>query len=124
MIKKLLLYMARWQLSTFTLAPVISLLAIYGITNSWIAAFIGNLIGSLIFFWVDRYIFKSDHFEVWQTKEGRCDVCEKQDVVWRLVRAPGYNRMADKPVFLCMEHSQQKTDELRKKGIPVKGRTK
>jgi len=42
--------------------------------------------------------------------------------VWRLVRAPSYNRMADKPVFLCMEHSKQKTDELREKGIPVKAR--
>ncbi len=123
MIKKLLLYMARWQLSTFTLAPVIWLLALYGITNSWIAAFIGNFIGSLIFFWVDRYIFRSDHFEVWQTKEGRCDVCGKEDVVWRLVRAPNYDRMADKPVFLCMEHSKQKTEELREKGIPVKARS-
>jgi hypothetical protein len=122
--KKLLLYMGRWQLSTFTLAPVIWLLALYGITNSWIAAFIGNFIGSLIFFWVDLWIFRSQHYEVWQTRDGKCDHCGQEGVVWRLVRAPMYDRNKAKPVFLCIEHSQEKTEELRRAGIPVKGRSK
>lgn len=123
--KKLLLYMGRWQLSTFTLAPVIWLLAIYGITNSWIAAFIGNLVGSLIFFWVDRLIFKSDHFEVWQVREeDNCDYCGKRaDVLWRLVRAPGYDRNDSISVFLCMACSKKKTQEIRSRGIKVKGRS-
>jgi formate/nitrite transporter FocA (FNT family) len=117
--------MGRWQLSTFTLAPVIWLLAVYGITNSWIAAFVGNVIGSLIFFWVDKLIFKSDHYEVWQTKGGKCDNCNvDSEYLWRLVRAPGYNRMGTVPIFLCMECSKRKTEELRSRGISVKGRSK
>jgi hypothetical protein len=122
--KRLLLYMGRWQLSTFTLAPVIWLLALYGITNSWIAAFVGNLIGSLIFFWVDLWIFRSGHYEVWQTKDGTCDACGAKGAVWRLVRAPNYDRKDARPIFLCMEHSREKTEELRKAGIPVKGRSR
>ncbi len=123
--KQLLLYMARWQLSTFTLAPVIWALALYGITNSWIAAGIGNLVGSLIFFWIDRAIFKSHWFEVWQVKAGRCDNCGAHaDILYRLVRAPGYDKNKNVAMFLCMDCSKKKTDELRNKGLPIKGKSK
>lgn len=56
MIKKYLMYLIRWQLSTPILAVCVALLATYGTT---FATIIANLIGGLIFFWVDRWIFKS-----------------------------------------------------------------
>ena len=48
-------YLIRWQLSTPILAAVI-----YALKNcsTLISTIIANLIGGLIFFWVDRLIFK------------------------------------------------------------------
>ncbi len=54
---KLFRYMFRWQLSTPILAVIPFILLKYNIDNFWITAFIANLIGSLIFFKVDEYIF-------------------------------------------------------------------
>ena len=54
---KLLKYIFRWQLSTPILAVIPFILLKYNIDNFWITAFIANLIGSLIFFKVDEYIF-------------------------------------------------------------------
>ena len=57
--KKLGFYMLRWQLSTPILALVpIAIEKMYGNVSFWTAAFISNLIGSLIFYWVDKKIFK------------------------------------------------------------------
>jgi hypothetical protein len=57
--KKLGLYMLRWQLSTPILALVpIAIEKMYGSVSFWTAAFVSNLIGSLIFYWVDKKIFK------------------------------------------------------------------
>jgi len=56
--KKLGFYMLRWQLSTPILALVpIAIEKMYGNVSFWTAAFISNLIGSLIFYWVDKKIF-------------------------------------------------------------------
>ena len=60
MVKQYLLYLLRWQLSTPILALSIFILTVY--MNELWATVIANLIGGLIFFWVDRLIFK----------EGRC----------------------------------------------------
>ena len=54
---KLLKYIFRWQMSTPILAVIPFILLKYNIDNFWITAFIANLIGSLIFFKVDEYIF-------------------------------------------------------------------
>ena len=54
---KLFRYIFRWQLSTPILAVIPFILLKYNIDNFWITAFIANLIGSLIFFKVDEYIF-------------------------------------------------------------------
>ena len=54
------LYLLRWQLSTPILAPVVALFrgsSVFGSSKEWIGAAVANLIGGLIFFWVDRYIF-------------------------------------------------------------------
>ena len=57
--KKLGFYMLRWQLSTPILALVpIAIEKMYGKIDFWTAAFISNLIGSLIFYWVDKKIFR------------------------------------------------------------------
>ena len=55
MIKKYLLYLIRWQLSTPVLAICFVFLNQYGTITSSIVA---NLIGGLLFFWVDKWIFE------------------------------------------------------------------
>ena len=54
MIKKYLLYLIRWQLSTPILAIVLWWLSDM---NAIVASVVANLIGGLVFFWVDRRIF-------------------------------------------------------------------
>lgn len=54
MIKKYGLYLIRWQLSTPVLAIVLWLLAD---ANTVVASIVANLIGGLIFFWIDKRIF-------------------------------------------------------------------
>jgi len=118
--RKFLLYLFRWQLSTPILWLVVRNLG----AGIW-ATVTANLIGGSIFFWVDRFIFTSYAVEVWQFKDkGKCDNCGKEESLWRLVRAPNYDRRNTTPVFLCMKCSKAKTDELRAKGIKIKGKTK
>jgi len=50
------IYLIRWQLSTPILAIVFILLTTI---NQFIAAIIANLIGGLIFYWVDKSIFQT-----------------------------------------------------------------
>jgi len=57
---KLLKYMFRWQLSTPILAIIPLILTQYGIINFWVAAFISNVIGSLIFYKIDKIIFAKE----------------------------------------------------------------
>jgi len=120
MFRRFLLYLIRWQLSTPILWLVVRNLGV-GIWSTIIA----NLIGGAIFFWVDRFIFTSSAIEMWHFKEkGICDNCGKEASLWRLVLAPGYDRRNAPPKFLCLECSKKKTDELRKKGIYIRGRNK
>lgn len=55
--KRYLFYLIRWQASTFILAPVAILLSSQ---NKWIQIAVGNLIGGMLFFWIDRLIFKKN----------------------------------------------------------------
>jgi hypothetical protein len=55
LLKKYLLYLTRWQLSTPILALCVVWFATLGTT---VATVLANLIGGLIFFWVDRWIFQ------------------------------------------------------------------
>ena len=55
---ELFLYMIRWQLSTPILAVVPIVLKKWDIKNYWVVACVANLIGSLIFYWVDKWIFR------------------------------------------------------------------
>ena len=54
--KKLLLYLLRWQLSTPILAVVVSMTI--NNMNSFYSTMIANLIGGLLFYNVDKFIFK------------------------------------------------------------------
>ena len=54
--KKLGLYLLRWQLSTPILAVVVALTS-QELGNTW-SAVIANFIGGLIFFNIDKFIFK------------------------------------------------------------------
>ena len=59
--KRFILYLLRWQLSSFVLAPVIGIVkgtSLFGNASDWKCAIIANLIGGAIFFWIDRLIFK------------------------------------------------------------------
>ena len=126
--KRFLLYLLRWQLSTPILAPVVAFFTgspIWGTAETWIGSTVANLIGGAIFFWVDRFIFTSKAVEMWHViPNGECDECGKTTELWRLTLAPGYDKRADEPKYLCMECSKIKTDELRAKGIKIRGKSK
>ncbi len=115
--KRFLAYLLRWQLSTPILWIVVRQLG----SGLW-QTVIANLIGGTIFYWVDKFIFTSKYFEVWYYKEnGKCDNCGKETEVRRLVKTPNYDRISAKPVFLCIECSKKKLDELKKRGVNVIG---
>lgn len=118
---KFILYLIRWQLSTIILAPAVAYFkhspSMFGTREDWIAATVANLIGGCIFFWVDRFIFKSKAIEKWEIiKKGVCHDCGKEDLVRRLVIAPGgYDRSDDQnPEYRCPKCSEIKLMSLRK----------
>lgn len=118
---RFILYLIRWQLSTPILSPAVAYFkhsaSIFGTKEDWIAATVANLIGGCIFFWVDRFIFKSQALEKWEIlREGKCYDCGKKDRVRRLVVAPGgYDRSDDKnPQYRCKTCSNLKLEKLSK----------
>jgi hypothetical protein len=117
--KRFVLYLFRWQLSTPILWLAVKQLGV-GVWSTVIA----NLIGGAIFFWVDKFIFTSKAIEVWHIKEGKCDKCGAVSHLWRLVRTVGYDKSEAKPIFLCLKCSKEKTEELRSQGIPVRGKSR
>ncbi len=117
--RKFILYLIRWQLST----PILWLV-IRNLGAGLGATVVANLIGGAIFFWIDKFIFTSYAVEVWQFKDkGTCDECGAKENLWRLVRAPNYDRRNSSPIFLCMKCSKKKTKELRNTGIRIRGKT-
>jgi len=119
MVKRFSLYLLRWQLST----PILWLVVRQFGTGVW-ATVLANLIGGSIFFWVDRFIFTSQAVEMWHFKEkGVCDKCGKETGLWRLVLAPNYDRRDAQAKFYCLECSKKRTDELRKQGIKIRGKS-
>ena len=111
------LYLLRWQASTPILAGVGILLATMG---QLVAAIVANLIGGLIFFWVDRFIFTSQSLAAqWEVKENiACVDCKKTARGYRLVRSGNYDRTHDhEPEFRCEECSRKKAEELKGRGV-------
>ena len=126
MLKKFVLYAFRWQLSTPILAPVLiycdRLFNDDPNINFWIATVVANFIGSCIFFWVDRFIFRTKiKNPLWEVKdETPCSVCGKTSRCYRLFRAKNYDRTDDKnPIFLCEECSRKKVEELKERGVEI-----
>lgn len=131
------LYLLRWQASSLVLAPVIAItnalftpnvdwntVAWFGTLTSWVGAIAANFLGGNLFYWVDRFIFTSAAVEMWHfIPEGKCDECSRTASLWRLTMAPGYDKRSANPKYYCMDCSKIKTDELRSKGIKIKGRS-
>lgn len=124
--KRYFLYLVRWQLSTPILAPVIAYFkhspSVFGTKEDWIGSTVANLIGGLIFFWVDMFIFTSKKLGAeWEVKENiQCADCKKLARGYRLIKTKNYDKTNDKqPEFRCEECSKKKTEELRGRGINV-----
>lgn len=107
--KRFFVYLFRWQLSTLILAPVVALFS-----NAWVAAFVANLIGGCIFYWVDRWIFNTRELSnEWNIKYGNCDECGLKNVrIYRLVRYKSYNKKNDIPKYRCESCSVKKEKEI------------
>jgi len=111
--KRFFLYLFRWQLSTPILWPIVNWLGM-GI----ISVVVANLIGGIIFFWVDRFIFTSPALEVWHYQaKGECHLCGKKTELWRLVKAGDYDKSKSHPVFLCTNCSLEKLEKLKARGV-------
>jgi DNA-directed RNA polymerase subunit RPC12/RpoP len=83
------------------------------------ATVIANLIGGLIFFWVDRSISTSRSLDVqWAVQESTvCVDCGRKSRGYLIVRTKEYDRShVAAPEFRCEECSMRKTEELRQKG--------
>lgn len=59
LMKKYILYLLRWQLST----PILAIVLYHLPFNTLINTIIANLIGGIIFFWIDKLIFKEGKYE-------------------------------------------------------------
>ena len=119
LIKKYAFYLFRWQLSTPILAVVLVWLSDWNVT---LATIMANLIGGLIFFWVDRIIFKVDFSNpLWEIKEDIvCCDCGEVCKGYRLVKSKNYDRVNDKnPEFRCEKCSSKKLEKLKDKGVFV-----
>ncbi len=112
-IKKYFFYIIRWQLSTPILAIVLIWLANQ---NKWVATIVANLIGALIFFWVDCIIFKTNfNNPLWEVKENiMCHDCGKICRGYRLIKAKKYDRINDQiPEYRCEECSIKKQKQKK-----------
>ncbi|MGA2120821.1 MAG: hypothetical protein ABSG49_02110 [Methanoregula sp.] len=111
------LYLLRLKASTPLLAVVGILLVSLG---QLVSAIVANLIGGLIFFWVDQFIFTSQSLAAqWEVRDNiACVDGGKIARGYRLVRSGDYDRSCDhKPEFRCEVCSQKKTEELKDRGI-------
>ena len=117
--KRYLAYLLRWQASTPILAGVGIILAGMG---QIIAAIIANLIGGLIFFWVDMFIFTTPALSTqWDVRDNiLCADCGKTARGYRIVKTENYDKFNDpEPEFRCEECSRKKAEELRRRGIRI-----
>lgn len=111
--QKYLLYLTRWQLSTPLISGVFFLLT--GRMNALWIGVIANFIGGLIFFWVDKFIFRSKtKAPLWEIQNnGTCHDCGKTGTCYRIVEWRGYNRRVVKePQFRCDQCKDAKMQEI------------
>ncbi len=113
--KKYFFYLVRWQLSTPILAIVLKLLSNM---STLTATIIANLIGGLIFFWIDKIIFKkTSDVPLWEIKNKiECHDCHKITKGYRIVMWGNYDRSEDKnPQYRCRECSLKKMKLINSK---------
>ena len=113
--KKYILYLIRWQLSTPILAIILKILSNI---NTLTATIIANFVGGLIFFWIDRYIFKKkSDIPLWEIKDNiECVDCKKIGRGYRIVSWGNYDRLNDKnPKYRCKECSVNKMKTIKSK---------
>lgn len=112
--RPLLLYIGRWELSTFTLAPVLILLSN---VPTLVATVIANLIGALIFYNVDRLLFKRKvSTPLWEIRENySCASCGEKGLTFRIVEWGSYNRIDSFPQWRCWQCAKEKREEVRRK---------
>jgi hypothetical protein len=119
MLKSYLLYILRWQLSTPVIAGVLVVLATM---DKWAATAVANLVGALMFFWVDRAIFaRGPSRPLWEVEpDAVCADCGQRGKGYRVVRSANYDRTSDpSPQFRCPCCSENKCQELRARGVAV-----
>lgn len=115
LLKKYVLYLIRWQLSTPIIALVISLLSN---ANTIVATIVANLIGGLLFFWIDKLIFKKKYeLPLWEIKEDvKCSDCNKKCIGYRIVEWGNYDKSDDEnPKYRCKECSIKKMKTIKNK---------
>ncbi len=117
-IKQYFFYLIRWQLSTPILALCIFLLTKR--LGPTITTVIANFIGGVLFFWVDRWIFKKTNIlfkgELWEVKNNvMCAKCGRSiSRGYRLIKTYAYDKTRDKsPEFRCHSCSREKYEEYR-----------
>ena len=111
--KQYSLYLIRWQLSTPILAIVLYFL---GGMSTLLATIIANLIGGLMFFWIDKFIFKkTSKVPLWEIIEkGECYDCHKKGRVYRISLWGKYDRTDDNtPQYRCEKCSKKKAKTLK-----------
>lgn len=59
-IKKFILYLIRWQLST----PILALILYTLDMNEVVETIFANLVGGMLFFWIDKIIFREKDKDV------------------------------------------------------------
>ena len=101
------LYLIRWQLSTPILAGVLYVLSSM---DKITATVIANLIGGLIFYWVDMFIFTSERLSVqWEIKDiVMCVDCGKEARGYRIIKAKEYDKTKDATRSSAVKHAPRK----------------
>jgi hypothetical protein len=81
------------------------------------SAFVANIIGSLIFFWVDLIIFSRNTLPTqWEVLEkATCYDCRIVSRVYRLALTPKYNRIHHSPEYRCEKCSIEKFNKLKER---------
>ena len=108
------------------MAPVVAYFkhspSIFGTAEDWIGSSVANLIGGLIFFWVDKFIFTSKALDSqWEIKENnKCVDCGEITRGYRLAKTANYDRLSvNNPEFRCEDCSKKKSEQLRRSGVKI-----
>lgn len=108
LLREYIFYLIRWQLST----PILAWCIVYfGSLGSGWSTVLANLIGGLLFFWVDKFlIFRNKTTtEIWEVLHDKeCYRCNKIGRVYRLVKKDKYDKTVSTPVYLCEQCSDKK----------------